>query len=86
MEFEFDNRKSESNKEKHGIIFFDAQELWQNKKRIEIPLKYVDENRFIIISKIGEEYWSAIYTYRKNKIRIISVRRSRENEKEIFES
>ncbi|WP_394330310.1 BrnT family toxin [Lunatimonas lonarensis] len=28
--------------------------------------------------------WSAVYTIRNNKIRIISVRKSRENEKEIY--
>jgi len=86
MEFEFDNKKSERNEKKHGINFSEAQNLWKDNNRIEIPLKYLDEKRFLIISKVADGYWSAIFTYRKNKIRIISVRRSRENEKEIYKS
>ena len=51
-----------------------------------VPAKNLDEPRFVLIAKIQEKYWSAIYTIRKNKIRLISVRRSRKNEKEIHES
>lgn len=86
MEFEFDNKKSSANKEKHGIDFIETQKLWEDPNRVEIPAKYLDENRFVLIAKIKEQYWSAIFTYRREKIRIISVRRSRENEKEIYES
>jgi len=86
MEFEFDSEKSERNEKKHGIGFFEAQKLWKDEYRIEIPLKYLDEKRFLIIAKIEAKYWSAIFTYREDKIRIISVRRSRENEKAIYES
>jgi uncharacterized DUF497 family protein len=86
MEFEFNKDKSESNKVKHGIDFVEAQLLWLDRNRIEIPLKFIDEKRFILIGKIFNQYWSAIFTYRENRVRIISVRRSRENEKEIYES
>ena len=86
MEFEFNQDKSKSNKIKHGIDFIGAQLLWLDKNRIEIPLKFIDEERFIIIGKIYYQYWSAIFTYRESKVRIISVRRSRENEKEIYNS
>jgi uncharacterized DUF497 family protein len=84
MEFEFDKGKSKANKVKHGIDFNEAQLLWFDKNRIEIPLKFIDEKRFIIIGKIYNQYWSAIYTYREDRVRIISVRRSRKNEKEIY--
>lgn len=86
MEFEFDHRKNKHNKEKHGIDFIEAQKLWDDPNRIVIPAKDLSENRFVLIAKIKEKYWSAIFTYRREKIRIISVRRSRENEKEIYES
>ncbi len=86
MEFEFDPQKSKKNKEKHGIDFIKAQKLWEDPYRIEIPAKYVDEPRYLLIGRIKEKYWSAIFTYRSNKIRIISVRRARKNEKEIYNS
>ena len=86
MEFEFDKRKSQNNKKKHGIDFVEAQNLWEDPDRIEIPLKAIDESRFIIIGKILDKHWSSIITYRNEKVRIISVRRSRMEEIEIYES
>ena len=85
MEFEFDPNKNKKNKEKHGIDFIEAQKLWGDPYRIEIPAKNLDEPRYLLIGKINDKYWAAIFTYRKNKIRIISVRRARKNEKEIYE-
>ena len=86
MEFEFDKQKSRINKKKHGIDFIEAQVLWNDPDRIEIPAKTIDEKRFLIIAKISDKYWSTIITYRSEKIRIISVRRSRKEEIEIYES
>ena len=86
MEFEFDNRKSQTNKKKHGIDFIEAQALWNDPDRIEIPAKTVDEERFLIIGKISDKCWSAIITYRIENVRIISVRRSRIEEIDIYES
>ena len=86
MEFEFDGTKSERNKEKHGIDFVGAQLLWDDPERIEIPAKTEDEPRFVVIGKIGEKHWSVIITYRENKIRIVSARRSRKEEIEFYES
>ena len=45
-----------------------------------------DEPRFVVIGKISDTHWSIIVTYRGEKIRIISVRRSRREEIEIYES
>jgi uncharacterized DUF497 family protein len=86
MEFEFDSAKSNSNKKKHGIDFYEAQALWNDSDFIEIPLKTIDEPRFLVIGRILEKHWSAIITYRSENIRIISVRRSRKEEVEIYES
>jgi uncharacterized DUF497 family protein len=86
MEFEFDKRKSRINKKKHGIDFTEAQALWSDINRIEIPAKTIDEERFLIIGKISDKYWSTIITCRDEKVRIISVRRSRKEEIDIYES
>ena len=86
MEFEFDRLKSQLNKKKHGVDFIEAQTLWNDPDRIEIPAKTSDENRFLIIGKISDKFWSVIITYRDKKVRIISARRSRKEEIEIYES
>ena len=86
MDFEFDTNKSENNKKKHGIDFIEAQVLWQDSDLIEIPARTTDETRFLVIGKILGKYWSGIITYRGEKIRIISVRHSRPEEVEIYES
>lgn len=86
MEFEFNPLKSDANKNKHGIDFREAQELWKDPELIEIPVKTYDEPRFLVIGKISERYWSSVITYRSEKIRIISVRRSRKEEVDIYES
>jgi uncharacterized DUF497 family protein len=85
-EFIYDENKSSANKNKHGIDFNEAQQLWEDVDRIIIPARVMDELRFLIIGKIREIFWSAIFTIRKDKIRIISVRRSRKEEITIYES
>ncbi|MBI5416721.1 BrnT family toxin [Candidatus Poribacteria bacterium] len=86
MEFEFDSKKSENNKIKHGIDFCKAKDLWNDPNLIEIPLKTIDEPRFLVIGKIEEKHWSGIITYRNGNTRIISIRRSRKEEVDIYES
>ncbi len=86
MEFEFDETKSQSNKQKHGIDFVEAQELWEDIERLEIPARTEDEPRYLVIGKIEDKHWSAVITYRNEKIRIISVRRARKEEVAMYES
>ena len=84
--FEFDEAKSQSNLSKHGIDFIEAQLLWLDSNLLEIPAKTVDEPRYLMVGKIGNKHWSAVVTYRSDNIRIISVRRSRAEEIELYES
>lgn len=84
--FEFDPKKSRANEAKHGIDFVRAQRLWDDPELLEIPARTEDEPRFFLIGKIEGRYWSAVVTYRDGNIRIISVRRSRKEEIELYES
>lgn len=86
MLFEFDPIKSALNHEKHGMDFIEAQQLWEDPDVIEVPARVVGEPRYLVVGRIGEKHWSAIVPYRDEKIRIISVRRSRPGEKEIYEN
>jgi uncharacterized protein len=85
MEFEFDPSKSQQNKAKHGIDFVKAQAIWEDVDLLEIPARTADEPRFLVVGRIGGKHWSAVITYREERIRIISVRRSREKEIELYE-
>ena len=86
MEFEFDAEKSRSNKTKHRIDFSQAQKLWDDPDLIEIPVRTTDESRLLVIGRISDRCWSAVITYRGDKIRIISVRRARKEEVNVYES
>ena len=85
MEFEWDEAKSVTNKSKHGIDFDTAREMWNDSNRVEIQTPYPLEDRNILISKIGEKLYTAIFTYRGNAIRIISVRHARKKETTLYE-
>jgi len=86
MKFEYDIKKSLSNKQKHGIDFEEAKLLWDDDKMIEIKTAYEDEERFLNIGKITAKMYAVVTTYRKEEIRIISARRARKKEIKIYES
>jgi uncharacterized protein len=86
MEFEWDEAKSESNREKHGIEFSAACALWDDPDRVEIPARTEDEPRLLVIGRIGSRVWSAVTTSRGDRTRIISVRRARRKEIGLYES
>ncbi len=86
IDFEFDHAKSLSNLKKHGIDFEKARTIWDDPDFIEIPARVQDEARFLVIGRLDGKLWSAVVTYRHNKVRIISVRRARPEEGAVYES
>ncbi len=84
--FEFDPKKSKSNLKKHGIDFIEAYKIRQDTDFIEVNTKSNDESRSLVVGMLNSKRWSAIATYQSNKIRNISVRRSRESEAAMYES
>lgn len=85
MKFEWDADKSHSNKIKHGIYFETAKGLWLDENRIEINVPYPLEDRMVIIGTLQNKIWTAVYTIRGDAIRIISVRRARKREINLYE-
>lgn len=85
MGFEYDQDKSAANKDKHGLDFEEAQELWRDPDLLEIPARSSDEPRWVAIGKLGGKHWSAVITRRGDNIRLISVRRSRNEEVDLYE-
>lgn len=85
MKFEWDDQKSISNKEKHGIDFDTAKNLWLDEKRVEIQIAFPSEARWVLIAGFEGKMWAAIYTTRNDVIRLISVRRARTREVKLYE-
>ena len=85
MEFEFDPKKSKANKTKHGIDLMEAQLLWNDSELIEGPGISIAEERWLAVGVINGKHWTACFTHRGDRIRIIECRRSRKEEKEAYE-
>ena len=85
--FEFDVRNSRINKLKHGIDFVEAQAqaLWMDDGHDEIAARHPREQRSLVIGRIGGKYWTAVVARRGDRVRLLSVRRSRAKEVERYE-
>jgi uncharacterized DUF497 family protein len=85
MKFEWDKKKSLENKVKHGIDFDTARGLWNDDNRVEVQAPYPLEERYVLIGILDTKIWTAIFTWRGDAVRIISVRRSRKKEVMLYE-
>ncbi len=83
-EFEWDQLKSVVNREKHGISLEEACALWDGPV-LEVRSHYSQESRRLAIGRIAGRFWTAVFTWRGKKIRLISVRRSREKERKAYD-
>lgn len=84
MEFEFDPVKSEANLRKHKIDFKEAQELWKDQYAAIVDARSDSEPRSALIAFHRGKIWTAFFTERSTNIRLISVRRARYEEEEIY--
>jgi len=84
VEFEYDPAKNRINASKHGIDFEQATLLWNDAKRVEFVVRFADEPRLGLVGQYAEKLWTAIFTTREERIRIISVRKARKNEEAIY--
>ncbi len=62
------------------LLLLDDRASWNEPKLLEISAKTDGEPRFLLIGIIAVRHWSAAITYRETNIRIISVRRSRDED------
>ena len=85
--FEWDPAKSDENLRKHGISFEQAREIWDG-DYVDIPhVAYAKDHeaRNATIGVVGGRIHVAVWVSRASKIRLISVRRVRKNEKRAYE-
>lgn len=82
---EWDDRKNEINKRKHGISFETAAHVFEDINRIEYfdEANSADEDRFIVIWLVRKVLF-VVYTDRGDATRIISVRKATEAETEVY--
>ena len=84
--FEYDPDKSAANLAKHGIDFESAQELWQDERAIEGDTGFLHERRRLRIGAIAGKLWTAVFTEREERIRLISARRARRIEAKAYDT
>jgi uncharacterized DUF497 family protein len=77
VEFEWDIKKALSNLKKHGIDFADVIPVLEDERAVTIPDDHPDEERFVTIGMdaLGR-ILVVVYTWRRNRIRIISARKA----------
>lgn len=82
MDFEWDEAKRLANIEKHGIDFIDAVVLFDN-PHLAAPAKRVDgEERWLTTGVIEDVYVTVVFTMRGPIVRVISMRRARDGERQ----
>ncbi len=86
MAFEYDPEKSAANKRKHSMNFEEAKALWDDPEVIEVSARFGSETRSLMIGIIDSKHWTAVLTYRNGNVRLISMRRAREEEVDYYES
>jgi uncharacterized DUF497 family protein len=88
MIFAYDPDKSAINAEKHGLTFEEAKVLWNDDDTLRIRAHDGPdgEQRWLVIGRIGDRLWSAAVTYRADVTRIISVRRARKDEEQLYDN
>lgn len=79
--FEWDENKNSRNKDKHGISFEDASDIFNDDSRIQFINESRGERRYIAIGKAFSVIMTVVYTTRNYVIRLISARRSRRDER-----
>lgn len=84
VNFDWDSAKSASNEAKHGLNLASAAALWAGPV-VTLPSKRPGELRHLAIGLIEGRPWTVVYTPRGDSFRLISARRSRENEKALFQ-
>ena len=83
MEFEWDENKNQTNIRRRGIDFNDAVRIFLDAYYIEEEDERQDygEQRFNVIGQVNGRILFVTYTYRGEKIRIISARRAEPDER-----
>lgn len=87
VEFEWDTDKAQSNRQKHGIAFEEATEVFFDPfyQTGDATVDATEEREFIIGYTFSQRLLLAVYTERGERTRIISARPATRAEKELYD-
>ena len=80
MEFEWDEAKRDNNLVKHGVDFLLAEMLFDGRPVTTAPSWRAAEERYITTGEINGRFFSVIWTWRGDVVRLISARSARDEE------
>jgi uncharacterized DUF497 family protein len=89
MEFEWDPKKSDLNRKKHGISFHDAATVFSDPLAITFPDPDHSQSEHRLLTfghSKGNFLLVVVHTDRNGKTRIISARRATRYERTIYEN
>jgi len=86
MTYEWDPAKARTNLRKHGIDFADAATVFSDDYAFTVPDGYPEEERFVTIGMdaLGRTL-VVVFTWRGQRIRIISARKAESHERKQYE-
>ena len=85
-EFEWDPVKAQANLRKHKVPFLVACEAFKDGNRLEFSdfSSEYNEERWIVLCRVGQNVLSVVYTQRGQRIRLISARRADTHEQRTY--
>ena len=85
MRFEWDEKKRSLNLEKHKLDFVDALDVFASPHVVAVSSYGGEEKRFLATGIFRGRFVTVVFTHRSPKIRIISFRRARHEEKRRYQ-
>lgn len=77
MFFDWDEAKRLSNLEKHDLDFIRAVLIYHNPEKLTVTQNTETEERFLDLAMLDGRLTALVYTYRNDKVRVISLRKAR---------
>ena len=81
MIFEWDEAKRRRVLHERGLDFLDAAAIFDGRNRLTIPSPRGPEERWISIGELDDLLIAVVWTWRNGNIRLITMRRARNEEK-----
>lgn len=81
MEFEWDEAKRRRVLRERGLDFLDAAALFDGRTVLSVPSPRGPEERWLTIGELDGRTIGVVWTWREDRIRIVTMRRARDEEK-----
>jgi len=86
VDYEWDEAKAQTNRRNHGIDFADAATVFEDEFALTVVDDASGEERFITLGRDAmERLLAVVYTWRGDRIRIISARKATSSERRFYE-